>query len=542
MGKQLTEAQKAATLEAVSKHGINKAAIGRELGLARSTVQHRLEALGLHGDDVAGGEYREREVIKKPIPEKGKVATYLISAATNNTKVHPEFWRNLNAIARHYEKDGPVEIMIGRIRYNLPGWQRLGGDERRDDDRHGDVWYDPLILPHVQEGRVELAPGLHWCGDCPNTATAVAPLSGLETFAGANSGIFAATKLQMQSVATGKSEPAKHNWTTGAVTLRHYSETKTGQKASFHHTYCALLVEVDSDGDWFVRHLIADDTGLFYDYGIKSNKGAIEKSERPLAFTPGDLHARKLDDAVKAVLFGPSGLTDQLMPLELHCHDTHDHESGSHHNRRKPFTRFKLHKEGMDCVRSEIAEAAAFYQYVNREWLDVYDVWSNHSAHIMRWLEETDWRTDPPNVLFYLDAARELAYAYDRGETDFNIYEWACRREGCPDDVTFLKPDQSHKVADIECGMHGDQGPNGARGSIRNIARTGAKSTIGHSHSAGIFEGCWQTGVTAGKADTLDMGYNAGPSSWSRTGVLTYPNGKRTMVMMRGLKWRCARK
>lgn len=540
MGKPLTDEQREQTLAALAKHGMNKDAIGRELGIARSTVAHRLNAIGITSDK-AGGAITEREIQYKPLPKKGKVNTYLISCAVNNTSIHTEFWRNLNALRNYYAKDGLAEIIIGRIRYNLPGWKQLGGDERRDDDRYGDVWYDPAILPHILEDRVELAPGLHWCGDCPNAATAVTPLSGLETYAGENSGIFAATKLQMTSVATGKSERTKFNYSTGAVTRRHYSDTKTGQKASWHHSYSFVLVEVDSDGDWFARPLVADNDGAIHDLNIRVDRGKVNKGVNLLALTPGDIHVRKLDQRVKAAVFGPGGMVDDLRPEQLHAHDTHDHDSRNHHNRRDPFKNFSLHVEDKESVRDEIREAAEFYREISRPWMKIYDIWSNHSEHIYRWLKETDWRVDPPNMAFYLDAARAVVDAIERGEKDFNVWEWACRREGCPDSVTFLKPDQSHKVAGIECGAHGDKGPNGSRGSIRNIAKTGSKANIGHSHTAGIYDGCYQCGVTAGALNDLDMGYNEGFSSWSRTMIGTFANGKRTMITMRGLKYRAKR-
>jgi hypothetical protein len=34
------------------------------------------------------------------------------------------------------------------------------------------------------------------------------------------------------------------------------------------------------------------------------------------------------------------------------------------------------------------------------------------------------------------------------------------------------------------------------------------------------------------------MKYNAGPSSWSHSNIITYANGKRCMITQRGNKWR----
>ncbi len=69
-------------------------------------------------------------------------------------------------------------------------------------------------------------------------------------------------------------------------------------------------------------------------------------------------------------------------------------------------------------------------------------------------------------------------------------------------------------------------GPNGARGNIKAFAKMGRKCIIGHGHGAGQHEGAMQVGVMG----NLDMGYNVGPSNWSHTYALVYPNGKRTLV------------
>jgi hypothetical protein len=105
--------------------------------------------------------------------------------------------------------------------------------------------------------------------------------------------------------------------------------------------------------------------------------------------------------------------------------------------------------------------------------------------------------------------------------------------------MQFLAEDESFVICrdqhgGIECGMHGHNGPNGARGSRTNLAKMGRKSNIGHSHSAGITDGCYQAGVSA----DLDLGYNVGPSSWSHSHVVTYPSGKRAVVTLWNGRWK----
>lgn len=486
---------------------------------------------------LTGGRVEPADIERRPIPKRGRVATYILTGAVNNTDIHAGLWRNLVALADYYD----AEILVRPILYNLNAYRRLGADTEDVEADGDDIYFDAAVKPFLSKSRIELAPGLHWAGDAPITATAASPLSGYDTFTGIASGIFAATKLEMRSVATMKAEPAKMLYTTGVVTQRNYTETKTGQKADWHHAYGALVVEVDSDGDWFVRHLMAAQDGSFYDLGLEVRAGRVREGARLAALTPGDIHVAQLDEVVRTTLFGPGGMTDQLRPAELHLHDLHDHESRSHHDRRNPFRRIYLKCRGRDSVVEEVRKDADFLQYAARPGMSLVVIGSNHDDHLNRWIAESDWRTDETNAAFYLACAKRWVDAIEGGEEDFHLLEWAVQECGAPGDVTFLRPDQSWKVGDIECGLHGDKGPNGSRGSVRSIAKTGSKSTIGHSHSAGIFEGCWQTGVTAGEFGTMDMGYNLGPSSWSRTLIGTYPNYKRTMITMRGKKWRAER-
>ena len=480
---------------------------------------------------LTGGRIDPRDIIKRPLPSEGRVARYICTGAVNNTEIHPALWANLTALGEHFS----AEILIRRIAYNLNAYRQHADTELSGPDgAPAEVYYDAAVLPHICDERVELAPGLHWAGDAPVTATAVSPLSGYDTFTGDASAIFAATKIEMRSIATMRGQHAKLLYTTGVVTQRNYTETKTGQKADWHHSYAALMVEVDHEGDWFVWHLIADEDGTVNLPGVVARNGSVRQARNVAAMTPGDIHARTLDPSVRNCIFGNGGIIDRVQPAELHCHDLHDHESRSHHDTRDPFRRFQLQRAGRDCVADEVKADAAFLKEASRDWMRIVVVGSNHDDHLRRWLCEADWRADPVNARFYLQAADRMLEATETG-ADFHLLEWACKRVGAPDDVVFLRPDQSWTVYGVECGLHGDQGPNGSRGSVRALSKIGAKVNIGHSHSAGIVDGAWQAGLTGGSLD-VTMDYARGPSSWSRTMILTYVGGKRSMLTMRGLK------
>lgn len=505
--------------------GVSQAA--RALGLSRAGVQRRLRAadrMGItpHGETVA------TLPVDLALPEAGAVARYILTAAQNNTGLHPELWRNIEALAAHYS----ARIIVGRIRYNHTESQVR--QEKTDGKAQGDLWYAPEIAPHVCDDRLRLAPGLIWAGDMNALPTAANPLSGLDSFTGAESCIFPHTQIALRSVATVKAAPAKFNFTTGAVTLKNYIKRKAGLKAEFHHAFAALLVEVDSAGDWFVRQINADVSGVIYDLDIRAKSGRITAGHPIAALTPGDIHGVNVDPVIFESVWGKGGLVDVLRPGVQVIHDLFDMESRSHHN--DIFEAYRLHIAGRESVEAELAKTCAHLHYMTRPWCETVVVKSNHDEHLDRWIKEADFRRDPVNAAFYLAAASAKFESIRTGAESFDLLEWAFGRSGIAPAVRFLARDESFAVAGIEMGLHGDLGANGARGSAAGLSRIGTKANIGHSHAAAIFAGCYQAGVCC----LLDMGYNRGPSNWSHSHVVTYQNGKRAIITHRGAKWRAS--
>jgi hypothetical protein len=101
--------------------------------------------------------------------------------------------------------------------------------------------------------------------------------------------------------------------------------------------------------------------------------------------------------------------------------------------------------------------------------------------------------------------------------------------------VKFLLPDESFMVKEVECGMHGHLGPNGNMGAPMNLSKIGVKATTGHTHVAGIYHGLFVAG-TSSKL-TKDWGYTTGPSAWTHSHVVLYPNGQRTIITVKDGKW-----
>ena len=164
---------------------------------------------------------------------------------------------------------------------------------------------------------------------------------------------------------------------------------------------------------------------------------------------------------------------------------------------------------------------------------------SNHNDWLHRWILERDWKTlSPKDRGFYLKVASKL-YEQSKlltgdGAEKLNAFILLAKEYLINSNIKVLDYEESCLVEGIECGMHGHYGPNGSRGSAKNMRRIGVKSIIGHSHTPAIEEGCYQVGTST----RLSRGYTHGPSSWLNTHCVIYPNGKRTLINIIDGKWR----
>jgi hypothetical protein len=476
----------------------------------------------------------EREIM--PLPRKGQVKTYIVSSAQNNTALHSAAWQNLLALAAHEN----AEVLVASFTYKTNG--RAAEGQKKTSREGGDdaEWWDARVIPYLRNASIRLAPGLVWCGEMQILPTAVRPLSGLESHTGRDSAIIPHVKFAIEPVAVPKGADPKFLYTTGTVTLRNYIEKKAGQKASFHHGYGGLIVEVCDDGVWFVRILNADSEGTIYDLDRKVENGVVTRGHRPEAIVWGDIHTRHLERALRKLAWGAGGILDQLQPQVQVMHDVLDFRSQNHHDRKDPWRVFEKHVAAALNVGDEIAELADFLDESLRDYCQTVVAAANHDEALIRWAKESDFREDPENAEFLLDLTAAAYRAMRLGNGSFYPVEWAVRRETawCGDRMRFLRRDETFVVCEdaqggIKLDMHGDIGPNGARGNVKQFARTGQKCIVAHAHSLALHDGALQVPLMG----ALRQGYNVGMSSWSHGFGMVYQNGKRSPVTIRGGRW-----
>ncbi len=459
----------------------------------------------------------ETKIVKQEAKLEFKQRTgdiVVITWAQNATPVHKGFLGALRGYQKH--RAATIIVVPGRYKNATSRWTASQENEQ---------WWDKALTPYLHNQRTKLNRNLVLLGDISTQPTATTPLSGFEGITHGESGILGHPKLQMAVIPTPHQRMPKILTTTGAVTVANYTDSKAGKKGDFHHVIGAVVVELVHGGLFHLRHINARGDGAFCD---------LDKAYYPdgtvLACGPyeglvfGDAHARFADPQVVKATFGKKGLVEKLNPKTLVFHDLLDSYAVNPHHLGNPFIAVAKRKSGNDNMASEVAYTIDWLRRMTGSRHAVV-VPSNHDEMFSRWMKRNDWLEDPTNAEFYLETALHMV-RYSRmtntgtATPDPFLY-WLEKAK--LKNVRGLKRNESFTIAGIECSLHGDQGPNGARGSLKNLSKLGVKVISGHSHTPGIEAGHYRTGTCT----PLSLEYTGSVGSWLNAHVSVDPMGKR---------------
>lgn len=460
--------------------------------------------------------------------------TFMFTAAQNGTPVHLKVWAAMLNAAHYFD----AHLSVIQLRYKNPTskWSRS------QEDR--ETW-DKKTEPYWLNQRMKVNKNLVCVGDVKIVPTATSPLTGFEAFTGTESAIIGHTRYQFKTVPVPGGQMAKLMTTTGACTQANYTNSRAGAGGNFHHCYGAVIVELVPGGKFYLRHLNFTEEGIAIDVaggGIMFTPQGVEAAPRPEALMLGDTHVRFTDALVDKATFGPAGLVPTLKPRRIYWEDVCDGYAANPHHIGNPFNASAKAKSGFDDVEDEVREAVNYVARNTPQDCISYIVPDNHGDFLRRWILKADWKTDVPPVArkFYLRTAlaMEQSTVMGKGGTE-TVSPWpywvdVFMRESW--DLEKVKVvcltgngEEGSRVLGVQMDMHGHAGPNGSRGSIKNLRRIGVKSMIAHSHSPGVDEGCMQVGTSS----RLRLEYNqAGPSGWMQAHGVLHANGKRQLLIM----------
>lgn len=453
----------------------------------------------------------------------------IVVAAQNSTPVVADFWAILNNMASVLG----AELIVIPLRYKNPTSVWTGSQQNAE-------WWAPEVRPYLWNVAEELNDRVMILGNIKTQPTNSNPLAGVDALSHSSSCVIAHTRAQSKSVPM-MGNPAKWLMTSGAVTEPNYTDTRVGRLGHFHHSLSAVLIELSGrDRFHMVRLNYSGKTKRVIDRGIAYYADRVEAAPPSLALVMGDTHVDYVDPDVVNATFGRQGsLVQRTRPQHLVWHDLLDGHSCNPHHTGDPFADIAKHFGSRTSVSEETQRAIEFVrdmtalsQVLADQTVTSVIVPSNHIDFLRRWINKSDWKLLPAeNRAFYLRTALYMAENTKLGPGGIECpdpFTEMFRAAQVPNTIA-LDSGESFRLAEVELAMHGDNGPNGAKGSRQNLKRVATKSIIGHAHSPGEDEGCTQVGTST----RLRLEYNGGsPSSWLNAHCDLNADGKRQLVII----------
>jgi hypothetical protein len=457
--------------------------------------------------------------------KKDVVYRYILTAAQDSTPIFAEFWESLLSYA-HYMN---APIFVAGLTYQKGLYE---------DHAVATATYDKVLEKFMVYDRIQFTDDLLLISDANVLPTTANPLAGWQTANRGGHVVIPSTRIALESIPRMQDQPPRYAISTGCITRPSYTPRAAGRKALFHHTYGALLIEIDLDGEVFFHHLCADEDGSFQHLDVIVDGNKITLNNRVRSVVWGDIHHEQLDPQIALSTWGYSTtekrvVTDEclqtwLKPEYEFFEDTLDFRRRNHHDIHDPHSRAKVHSKTNGNVEDEVREAAAFINAVARDGTFTTVVESNHDAAIARWLKNPDGMFDAENA-YYWHLLNSVWHRQIRANNDdFNVVHEALRLAGLGDHIDFVGAGESRVIDGVEHGLHGDIGIGGTRGSPTQYRRFGVRTSTAHTHSPCILDGAFVAGVAA----RLFQGYNRGPTRWAHAHIIQYLNSKRALVLM----------
>ncbi|MES3106913.1 hypothetical protein [Sphingomonas aurantiaca] len=372
-------------------------------------------AIHVQHDPVVSGEIaqipeRRENCFVRVVRTGDRVPRLIITAIEAGAVVHQPFWMNLRAYAARID----AEIVVLRL-----GRTGLLGKGAED------------IRPLVRDDRIDIGGVVDVAADIRVSLQSSRPLDGLANRRSATWTIIGHPVVQLETLARIRAGGLKVQMTTGVVT-----RPRGGSAPAWPSQLGAVIVELTAGNAAHCRHITAnpEGDGSFQDLQYRVVNGTVTARCRVEALTFGDIHHAHLDPAVAGATWGGGAagivsdppLIDVLRPRFMIFHDLADFSARNHHEARDHHQRFAQMAAGRDCVRTEMRASAEFLVDTRRPWARSVVVGSNHDDALVHWLRDADFREEPRNAVFFLEASLALHHNLAAGRA-----LTACSRRSC---------------------------------------------------------------------------------------------------------------
>lgn len=436
--------------------------------------------------------------------------SYLITSAQSCASPHSTLLEGFE----YYAEDHDSEIII------LP---MIGQSAKEDFDRVHSIFRENY---DIEEGNRKLNNNIQ-IEQFNIRPYQIDPVTGLTRFAQRETTkVFASPKQRLKPIAHSNQKHPKYLVTTGACTRPNYAtgmdvsaeRRRLGGISRRDHIYGGLIVEIENNEIFHMRHLRADQRGSFVDLGVRYDGNY--RSESVLeALVLGDYHMGQTVPEVREETFK---MIDRYKPKRLMLHDFFDGHSVSHWVEQRFIEHKLIQQKDKDHHILEKELTDGYHELCKLSELmrgeKIYFVGSNHHEFLNRYLNDGRFMKDPTNARFGFKLASYLA------KKDFNNpVEAGYRMIGkLPRNIIFLRRNQDLKVRGYQLGAHGDKGPGGGYGSITAKENDWGKSISGHVHKAQILRDTYTVGCMLPLTPYYMRGH---PSDFSHTHGFLWDNG-----------------
>jgi hypothetical protein len=503
-----------------------------ELGHTKDSIKHHFSSLGKL-EEVAREEYPDKffDVEIAELLESGDLSDklhkvvkqykkFVITTAVTGCAVHEGFHASLKSFC----KQNKAALLI------------LVASDPAHNKSHNKGGYGTIAQALAYECMVVEDTHLNsnfFISTIKLSAKQINPTTGLSDI-GQRSGsfVFASPKQSMTLESTSNEKLPHVMMTTGAVTLPNYvtemyMSERTAYIADKHHVMGAIYVNIFDDISYGYTQLqMLNEEGSFVHFGKRYHPNGKVTNEAPEVLVCGDWHSGETDPLVRQCT---EEMLTMFKPKKVALHDTFNGKSINHHEELNTIAKAQHFMHGVPSLEQEFVGLRDDLDWFSKQASEIVIVKSNHDEFLSKdYLRYAKYARDPQNHYFSLDLAKAMMEGKD--PVRFGVEKVGLKTKN----IRWLQRDEDFKVAGIQLGAHGDIGPSGTRGNIKNMRKSYGLSVTGHSHCPGIWHGAFAVGTSS----FLKLGYNTGPSNWMQTHCLVYADGSRQLVNMIKGQWK----
>lgn len=491
--------------------------LSERFGVVGRTIRGWWQRLQLGDSDSISLPKDLKEAIKREVPEN--VDILLVTSAQNKTVVNGPMLKNMKAYCKFIEENFGLKthIMVIPARYRNPTSPVESVGNKVDE------WWDSHISNMLYYNKIAFGDTLI-SADSRVRPTASMPLNGYETMCGENHLVIGHPRLHLKVLPRFKGEKLRVMTTTGFVTVKNYSRSKSGDKGFVHHSYGFVMLEKKKSGTCLApRPVKVNGDGTFTDVRYYVENEQVTTIDSCAGFIYGDIHHREVNQDKMGM---SALLVDTLKPKNIVFHDLFDGSTVNPHEQDDLFIKKLKIKQGLNLIDDEVEEAISFLENYREEFEgNIYVVQSNHDDFLDRHVNKFNWKNDLHNSEAYLKYAT-IQQSVDLRESG-NIFGHIIKQR-LGGTVTYLKNCDPLKINTYQCGYHGDYGINGARGNIMSFKTLNSKMIHGHGHSPMMLDGVTMVGVSC----NLWQYYNShGMSSWAYCDSIIHDSGKNQLII-----------